>query len=51
MQYYSTDLTDIQYGAILRFFSDKRKHSHSWREIMNVIFFDLIVKIMLADNT
>ncbi|MDR3236190.1 MAG: transposase, partial [Prevotellaceae bacterium] len=39
MRNYPTDLTDIQYSAILRFFSDKRKRNHSLREIMNAIFY------------
>ena len=39
MTNYSTNLTDIQYEAILAIINDKRKRNHSLREIFNAIFY------------
>jgi len=36
---YPTNLTDIQYDAILAIINDKRKRNHSLREIFNAIFY------------
>lgn len=38
---YPTNLTDNQYGAILRIIGDKRKRKHSLREIFNAILYML----------
>lgn len=36
---YATNMTDNQWNAILRLFDDKRKRKHSYREILNAIFY------------